>query len=67
MEILIKNMIEKLSNRKRNEMAHFMKYKDENIKDLMLISSGKLMEIDYLISELKSLIKNKQKNKNYYS
>ena len=67
MELLIKNLIERLSNRKRREMAWFAKYKAEDLRDLMLISSGKIMEIDYMISELKSLIKNKPKNKNYYS
>ena len=67
MEILLKNLIERLSNRKRNEMAWFVKYKDEDLKDLMLISSGKIIEIDYVISELRSMIKNKPKNKNYYS
>lgn len=48
-------------------MAWFAKYKAEDLRDLMLISSGKIMEIDYMISELKNLIKNKPKNKNYYS
>lgn len=57
--------MEKLSDRKRRELASFMKYKEEEIKDLMLISSGKLMELDYMISELKAIIKNKSKRKNY--
>ena len=65
MELLIKNLIERLSNRKRSEMAWFEKYKREDLRDLMLISSGKIMEIDYVIRELKNLIKNKPKNKNY--
>jgi len=65
--LLIKNLIERLSNRKRSEMAWFEKYKQEDLRDLMLISSGKIMEIDYVIRELKNLIKNKPKNKNYYS
>lgn len=63
--LMIKGLIEKLSNRKRNEMAHFMKYKDEDLKDLMLISSGKIMEIDYQIRELKGLSKYKSKIKNH--
>lgn len=57
--------MEKLSARKRRELASFMKYKEEEIKDLMLISSGKLMELDYMISELKAMMKNKSKRKNY--
>ena len=65
MELLIKELIEKISSRKRRELAFFMKYKEEEIRDLMLISSGKLMELDYLISELKAMIKNKSKTKSY--
>lgn len=65
MELLIKKLIERLSTRKRSEMAWFEKYKREDLRDLMLISSGKIMEIDYVIRELKNLIKNKPKNKNY--
>jgi len=45
-------------------MAYFTKYKNENLQDLMLISSGKIVEIDHLISELKVL--NKYKSKNNY-
>lgn len=65
MEYLIKDLMERLSKKKRNEMAHFEKYKEEDLKDLMLISSGKIFEIDYLISELKAMLKYKSKNKNY--
>ena len=67
MDNLIKGLLVRLSNRKRNEMAWFEKYKGEDLRDLMLISSGKIMEIDYMIRELKSLAKNKSGNKNYYS
>jgi hypothetical protein len=67
MEFAIKELIEKLSNRKKRELACFIKFKDDEIKDLMLISSGKLMELDYLISELKMQIRNKSKRKKYYS
>lgn len=67
MEHLIKDLMEKLSNRKRNEMAHFAKYKNEELHDLMLISSGKIFEIDYIIRELKTMTKYKSKNNNYKS
>lgn len=46
-------------------MAHFAKYKSEELQELMLISSGKIMEIDCIIRELKELIKYKSKNNNY--
>jgi len=65
MEYLIKDLMERLSNRKRNEMAYFDKYKDEDLRDLMLISSGKIFEIDFIINELKAMLKYKSKNKNY--
>jgi len=61
----MKDLIEKLSNRKKRELASFFKYKEEEIKDLMLISSGKLMELDYMISELKAMMKNESKRKIY--
>jgi len=67
MENMIKGLIIKLSNRKRNEMAHFAKYKNEELHDLMLISSGKIFEIDYVIRELKVIIKYKSKSNNYKS
>lgn len=46
-------------------MAWFEKYKNEELKDLMLISSGKVMEMDHLIRQLKEMIKYKLKRKNY--
>jgi hypothetical protein len=48
-------------------MAHYAKYKSENLQDLILISSGKIMELDHMINELKVLIKYKSKNNNYKS
>lgn len=65
MDHLLKGLLDKLSSRKRNEMAHFEKYKEEELNDSILISSGKIMEIDYLASELKALIKKESKQKRY--
>jgi len=42
-------------------------YKAEELQELMLISSGKIIEVELLIQELKELIKNKSKSKNYKS
>ena len=67
MEQSIKGLIDRLSKRKNNEMAHFEKFKNEESRELMLISSGKIMEIDYMIRELKQLIKYKPKNNDYKS
>lgn len=65
MEYLIKDLMERLSKRKRNEMARFEKYKEEDLRDLMLISCGKIFEVDNIINELKAMLKYKSKNKNY--
>lgn len=65
MDVLLKTLIDKLVIRKKNEMAYFKRYQDEDNKELLLISSGKMMELDYLIQELKALQKQKSKHKNY--
>lgn len=65
MEYLIKDLMERLSKQKRNEMAHFEKYKEEDLRDLMLISCGKIIEVDYIINELKAMLKYKSKNKDF--
>ena len=67
MNQLMKNVIERLSKRKNHEMANFAKYKSEELHESMLISSGKIMEIDYLIRELKELNIKLSKSKNYKS
>jgi hypothetical protein len=67
MEQSIKGLIERLSKRKNSEMAYFTKYKNEELQELMLISSGKIIEIDNVIAELKQLIKYKSKNNSYRS
>jgi hypothetical protein len=65
MEYLIKDLMERMSNRKKCEMAYFDKYKNEGIKDLMMVSARKIMELDYLVHELKVMNKYKSKIKNY--
>lgn len=57
MEYLIKDLIERLSVRKKKEMDLIEKYKDENLHDMLLISSGKVMEIEQLISDLHEMTK----------
>jgi hypothetical protein len=63
MENLIKDLIEKLSDRKKNELALVEKYKNEDLRDLLLISSGKIFEINRLIKDLEELIKYNSKMK----
>ena len=63
MESSLKGLLGRLSKRKSNEMAHFAKYKEEGLDDLVLISSAKIMEIDYTIRDVKELIKKESKQK----
>lgn len=63
MDSMLKGLLERLSKRKSNEMAHFAKYKEEELNDLILISSAKIMDIDYMIREVKELIKKESKQK----
>jgi len=64
MEYLIKDLIEKLSDRKKKEIELVEMYKTEEIKELILISSGKIMEIDHLITDLQEMINYNSKSKN---
>jgi hypothetical protein len=57
----IENLIVNLYERKWKEEVQLEIYKDEKLDELMLISSGKLIEIEFLIHELKELINNKLK------
>lgn len=63
MEYLVKDLIVKLLDRKMKEMDLVEIYKAEDIKELLLISSGKIMEIDRLICDLEEMIKYNLKSK----
>lgn len=63
MEYLIKDLIEKLLDRKKKELDLVEKYKNENLHDLVLISSGKILEIEHLISDLEEMVKYNSKLK----
>jgi len=60
---MIKNLIVKLYERKWTEEVLFEMYKAEESHELMLISSGKIIEVELLIQELNEFIKNKSKSK----
>jgi hypothetical protein len=57
MENLIKNLVEHLIAERDNEFVNIEKYKQEGDKDLILISSGKLMELDNVIQNLNEMLK----------
>jgi hypothetical protein len=56
MEYLIKDLIEKLSEKKRRELNTIEKYKKTDFKGPILISSGKIIELDYLIKDLEEML-----------
>lgn len=56
MEFLINDLREKLLLRKKAEIAKAQQYGDINNKDLLLISSGKVFELDHLIGCLDKML-----------
>lgn len=63
MEYLIKYLMARLSERKSNEIILMGRYKKENMNDLILISSGKIMELDKMIRDLEDLVRYHSKSK----
>jgi hypothetical protein len=56
MELLVRNLKEKLLIRINKEYERMEQYNKENINDLMLISSGRIIEIDFLINSMNEMI-----------
>ena len=56
MEHLVNNLIERLKTRRTQEMMKIEKYKEDSLKDLIFISSGKIFEPDAIIQELNELM-----------
>ena len=56
MELLVRNLKEKLLIRIKKEYERMEQYNKDNIKDLMLISSGRIIEIDFLINSMNEMI-----------
>jgi hypothetical protein len=56
MEHLIINLIGHLSKRKFQEIKNIEKYKQNDAKELILITSGKIMELDNIIQNLNEMI-----------
>lgn len=57
MEYLIKNLIEHLINKRNQEIKNIEKYKQNDVPDLILITSGKIMELDNIIQNLNEMLK----------
>jgi len=56
MEYLIKNLIEHLINKRNEEIKNIKKYKQNDVPDLILITSGKIMELDNIIQNLNEMV-----------
>jgi len=56
MEYLIKNLIEHLINKRNQEIKNIKKYKQNDVPDLILITSGKIMELDNIIQNLNEMV-----------
>jgi len=56
MEYLIKNLIEHLINKRNQEINNIEKYKQNEVQDLILITSGKIMELDNIIQNLNEMV-----------
>jgi|PlaIllAssembly_1097288.scaffolds.fasta_scaffold2338430_2 L-serine deaminase len=56
MEHLIKNLIEQLINKRELEFNYIENYKNDELNDLILISTGKIIELDMVIHKLNELL-----------
>jgi len=56
MELLVRDLKEKLLIRKKNEYERMQQYNKDDIKELMLISSGRIIEIDFLLHSINEMI-----------
>jgi hypothetical protein len=56
MEHLIKNLIEQLINKRELEFNYIENYKNNELNDLILISTGKIIELENVIHKLNELL-----------
>jgi hypothetical protein len=56
MELLVKDFKEKLLNRRIKEYERMQQYEKDTNKELTLISSGRIIEIDFLIHSINKMI-----------
>jgi hypothetical protein len=64
MEHLIIDLKLNLILRRKNEMKNIQEFNQETDKDLILISSGKILELDFLIKSLEEMMNYFEKTKN---
>ncbi len=56
MELLVRDLIEKLLNRRKKEYERIQQYNQDDVNELTLISSGRIIEIDFLINSINEMI-----------
>ena len=56
MEYLIKNLIEHLINKRNQEIKNIETYAKNDVKDLVLITTGKIIELDKIIKVLNEML-----------
>jgi len=56
MEHLIKNLIENLINKRNQEIKNIETYAKNDVKDLVLITTGKIIEMDKIIKILNEML-----------
>jgi hypothetical protein len=56
MELLVRNLKEKLLNRRKKEYERMQQYNKDDVNELTLISSGRIIEIDFLINSINEMI-----------
>lgn len=64
MEYLVNDLKEQLLIRRKNEYEALEKWNKENNKELSLISSGKLIELDFVIKAITDLLNYYNKTRN---
>ena len=64
MEHLIIDLKLNLILRRKNEMKNIQEFNQETDKDLILISSGKILKLDFLIKSLEEMMNYFEKTKN---
>jgi hypothetical protein len=56
MELLVRDLKEKLLKRRTKEYERMQQYNKDDINELMLISSGRIIEIDFLLHSMNEMI-----------
>ena len=57
MEYLVKDLIEHLINKRNQELKNIEVYKQDDITEVILVASGKIMELDNIIHNLNEMLK----------